>query len=99
VRRALYNWDAVAAPGLRRVQPDSIVISRAIGGTVSGNTMNCVDRDFVKLDADQNFAVANNAIATGRIGLCEPRVGERIGGSASAPDGNEPRAGRRCKAT
>jgi hypothetical protein len=50
------------------VQPDSIVISRAIGGTVSGNTMNGVDRDFVKLESDQNFVVANNTIATGRIG-------------------------------
>jgi hypothetical protein len=30
--------------------------------------MNGVDRDFVKLESDQNFVAANNTIATGRIG-------------------------------
>ena len=50
------------------VQPDGIVISRAIGGTVSGNTLNGIDRDFLKLESVQNFIVSNNTATTGRIG-------------------------------
>jgi hypothetical protein len=48
-------------------QPDGIVISRAIGGNVSGNTLNGVDRDFLKLESVQNFVVSSNSVANGRV--------------------------------
>lgn len=67
------NLESPAGAEAVGAQPDSIVISRAIGGTVSGNTMNGVARDFVKLESDQNFVVANNTIATGRIGYPRSR--------------------------
>jgi hypothetical protein len=46
-------------------EPDGIVISRANGGSVSGNTLNGIDRDFLKLESDQNFTIANNTASNG----------------------------------
>jgi hypothetical protein len=60
------NVHAPAAAG--GTQPDGIVISRAVGGTVTGNTSNNTDRDFLKLEGDQNFTVSGNTASTGVVG-------------------------------